>query len=85
MRPGGGGGVSLGGGTSPRAAKMAALSPGLAAFRLSITISIGLALPAAIRLSMMESTWPCVYQPVSSSPQPWRRYRTGYFVFTFVP
>src|SRR3954467_12128610 len=74
---GGGGGASDGGGTRPRAPKIAALSPGFTAFRLSITTIIGLAFPAAIRLSRIRSTWPWRYQPVSSSPHPCSRYNTG--------
>jgi hypothetical protein len=44
--------------TSPRAANSDESSPGLTALRLSMTISIGLAFFAAIRLSTMKSTRP---------------------------
>ena len=57
----------------PTAANNVALSPGFTALRLSMTTIIGLARPAAIRLSRIRSTCPCRYQPVSSSPHPCSR------------
>jgi hypothetical protein len=56
--PAGGGGVATACVSVPRAAYSAALSPGLTAFRLSMTMIIGFALFAAIRLSIMTSTCP---------------------------
>ena len=50
---GGAAGRSLGSGTRPREANVLALSPGLTAFRLSMTMIIGFAFLSAIRLSMM--------------------------------
>ena len=57
----------------PRAANSDASSPGFTAFKLSITTIMGLALFAAIRLSMMKSMWPWVCHPCSFSPQPCSR------------
>jgi len=42
----------------PRAKYKAALSPGFTAFRLSMTMIMGLAFFSAIRLSMITSTCP---------------------------
>src|SRR5580692_3650495 len=57
--PGGAGSVR-GAGASPRPAKIDPPSPGFTAFRLSMTAIIGFAAPAAMGLSMMKSTWPCL-------------------------
>lgn len=46
---------------------------------LSITTIMGLALPSAIRLSMMKFILPWLAQLVSFSPIPCCRYSTGYF------
>ncbi len=58
-------------------ANLVALSPGLTALRLSMTIIIGLAFFSAIRLSMISPALPWLPQPVSSSPPPCWRYNTG--------
>jgi hypothetical protein len=44
--------------SAPRAKYNAALSPGFTAFKLSMTMIMGLAFFSAIKLSMITSTWP---------------------------
>src|SRR5579875_1307694 len=71
----------IGGGTSAserlaimlRAQYRLSSSPGFTAFKLSMTMIMGLAFPAAIRLSRMKPTRPCLAQPASSSPHPLTR------------